>query len=198
LLAFAVQLEFLLIPGAFPWDLAAFAVLFVPAADGGYTLLFEETCPACRRQKGVISRLDWLRRLRWAPLCPPPLPTEGLAPSPAPGAGRGLYLITPSGKVRQGFQALRLLPLLLPGPLFLFLAALRFGVPRIRFLAPVPAGDVLFLVVLILAALWLPGVSGLAARVVSPWSGRVFYRPPGPTRKGGAGAPCPLHRLLVQ
>ena len=35
-IAFALSLEFLLVPAMFPWDLLALMILFLPAADGGY------------------------------------------------------------------------------------------------------------------------------------------------------------------
>jgi hypothetical protein len=195
-LVFAAQIEFLLIPGAFAWDVAALTVLFLPAADQRHIVLYEETCPWCRWQKAVLSRLDWLRRLRWVPLSESPLTLAGKIVLFKRRTDADPCIIAPSSRVYSGFRALRLLVLLLPGPLFVFMAVLRFGGFGGIFFGSVPADDMMFLSLFALICLWLPGVMPLLSWLLYRPLSRGFYSFPEIASPGEKVAnTCPLHRL---
>jgi hypothetical protein len=146
---FAVYLEFLLRPDMFAWDMVSTLVLLLPAADRGWTLRYDERCAACRAKRRWIARLDWLRRLRWE---------VATASQPADRGPSAPALISPSGQAFHGFEEFRRLVLLLPAPLFVLFAVIRFGVgsPVLGLVAP---HDLVLLLVGVIVALWLPGVS---------------------------------------
>jgi hypothetical protein len=119
----------------------------------------------------VISRLDWLRRLQWVPLQEASLTAANLGVTAA-GLRQAMHMVSPSGKVYRGYEAFRMLLLLLPGPLYVVFAVARFGGFGSRFLGIVSAHDLIFLMAAGLLVLWAPGASRrlgqpLYARVAS-------------------------------
>ena len=154
---FISYLEFLVKPGLFAWDMFAAGLLFLPAGDGGWRVPHDPHCAACRRIGVVLLRLDWLRRLRGVPC-----EHEAGAPRRMPG----LELVSPTGRTFRGFDAVRILPAILVGPLFVVMAGARFGG---EFLSARGFGpwDVLpYVLLMAYLALWLPG----ADRVLEwPW-----------------------------
>lgn len=174
-------IEFLLTPGAFAWDLIAMLVLFLPAADRRYTLLYEEGCPTCRQRQRILARLDWLRRLRWVSW------SEARAGEALPVrfaadlSKGGLCLVSPSGCSRRGFRMLRQLLVLFPGPVYVFLAALRFGAFGSYCFGSVPASDMMFLVAFGTLVLWVPGVAWLLDQTLGRWLAHACPAEPVPS-----------------
>jgi Vitamin K-dependent gamma-carboxylase len=161
-LVFAVYLEFLVRPGAFTWDMLAALLMFVPAGDRAWAVTHDPACPACRWNRTILSSLDWLRRLRWIELTP-----ALASPARSENVRRGLHLVSPRGREYRGFDALRVLPILLPGPVFVGMAVVRFAG---GFLAGRGYGrwdDLPFVMLAGLLALWGPGVAR--------WVGRPLY-----------------------
>ena len=152
---FVTYLEFLVKPGLFTWDMLAAGLLFLPAGDGGWQRHSDPHCAACRRTEGVLLRLDWLRRLREIPRA-----HEG-------GGSRGpsgLQLVSPGGRAYHGFEAVRILPTILVGPLFVVMALARFGG---GFLSARGLGSWDVLPYVLFAgylALWVPGVDRVLGR----------------------------------
>jgi hypothetical protein len=152
---FISHLEFLVKPGLFVWDMFAAGFLFLPAGDGGWQVPYDPHCAACRRTGAVLLRLDWLRRLR-------EIPREHEGGGPRGRAG--LELVSPAGRTFRGFDAVRILPAILVGPLFVVMALARFGG---EFLSARGLGpwDVLPYVLLVgYLALWVPGVARVLER----------------------------------
>ena len=154
-MVFIIYLEFLVKPGLFTWDMLAAGLLFLPAGDGGWQVHSDPRCAACRRTQAVLLRLDWLRRLREIPR-----DHENGAPRGTPG----LELVSPAGRILRGFDAIRILPTILVGPLFAIMALARFGGGFLsaRGLGP---WDVLPYVLLAgYLTLWIPGVDRVLGR----------------------------------
>jgi hypothetical protein len=156
---FVVYLEFILRPGVFAWDVMAALLVFTPAGDRAWLVVSDPTCPSCRWNRKVLPALDWLRRLRWVPSV-----GDSRLELASDGARRGLHLISPSGREYRGFDALRLLPIILPGPILVALVPAYFAG---RFLAARGFGwwdDLLFFALAGLLVLWLPGAARLVGR----------------------------------
>jgi hypothetical protein len=154
-LVFIIYLEFLVKPGLFTWDMLAAGLLFLPAGDGGWQAHSDRHCAACRRTGAVLLRLDWLRRLREIPRAHD---GGGLRES------AGLELVSPGGRAYHGFEAVRILPTILVGPLFVVMALARFGG---GFLSARDLGSWDVLPYVLLAgylALWVPGVDRVLGR----------------------------------
>jgi hypothetical protein len=152
---FITYLEFLVKPGLFTWDMLAAGLLFLPAGDGGWQVPADPHCAACRRTGVVLLRLDWLRRLREIPR---EHEDDGLRGMP------GLELVSPGGRILRGFDAIRILPTILLGPLFVVMTLARFGG---GFLSARGLGSWDVLPYVLLAgylALWIPGVN----RILGP------------------------------
>jgi Vitamin K-dependent gamma-carboxylase len=166
--AFVVYLEFLVKPGVFTWDMLAAGLVFMPAGDRAWRVMYDPTCRACRRNRALLSPLDWLRRLRWVEVMP-----SVARPSPRVFAGvngRGaLHLVSPRDRAFCGLGALRALPAVLPGPLLVILVVARFGG---GFLAARGYGqwdDLPFLVLGAYLASWLPELARSVVRARHPW-----------------------------
>ena len=123
--AFAVSIEFLLRPGLFAWDLLVAGLVFLPAGDRGWTVVYLPTCASCRRNREILSRLDWLRRLRW-------VVDSGAVPRGDGGFADVkrygfIRLVSPRDRASCGLAALRALPAVLPAPFLSALIVARFG-----------------------------------------------------------------------
>ena len=188
---FVTYLEFLVRPGVFTWDVLAALLVFVPAADRGWVVVHDRECASCRRNRAVLSPLDWLRRLRWAPGASA---AEVESRPPAVGAGTGLRLISPHGRQYDGFDACRVLPLILPGPTFVVLAVARFGGGWLSGRGFGPWQDLPYFLVAGMLLLWLPGfirfvIRPVDAAVAAAWDRRHRQRG---RHEGGARA-CRAH-----
>jgi vitamin K-dependent gamma-carboxylase-like protein len=188
---FVMYLEFLLRPGVFTWDVLAAFLVFVPAADRSWMIVHDPRCASCRRNRAVLSRLDWLRRLRW--VAGPSAADVESRPAVA-GGGTGLRLISPRGRHYDGFDAFRLLPLILPGPTFVVMAVARFGGGWLSGRGFGPWQDLPYFLLAGMLVLWLPGVTRFVSRpayaaVGAAWDRRARQRD---RNEGGAGA-CRAH-----
>jgi predicted DCC family thiol-disulfide oxidoreductase YuxK len=164
-LVFAAYLEFILRPGLFAWDVAAALLVFMPAGDRAWLTAYDPTCSSCRWNRRILSPLDWLRRLRWVTTHTGEVVDSRLKAA-GEGARGGLHLISPSGREYRNFEALRLLPIILPGPVLVVMTLAYFAG---RFLATRGYGwwdDLLFFTLGCLLALWLPGVARFLGRPV--------------------------------
>ena len=143
---FIAYLEFLVAPGLFTWDMFACGILFLPAADGGWRVLLDRRCAACRRSRALLSGLDWLRRCQF------------VSRDDSSVACPGLQLVSPSGRILTGFNALRVQPAILAGPTFIVMALARFGGGFLaaRIAGPWDAAPYVLLAAYL--ALWIPGV----------------------------------------
>ena len=159
-IAFMMWLEFLLAPDLFPWDVTAIMLLLLPAGDRAYTVRCDGESAGGLWMHRIVSRLDWLRRLRWefADL----------------GSQEALVLISPTGKTRRGFDAARMLLLLLPGPLLALFIIVRFGGFGTRILGVVSASNAVFLMLAGLLLLWVPGFSPFVGHPCTPDARRGF------------------------
>ena len=180
-IAFALSLEFLLVPGMFPWDLLALMILFLPAADGGYRVRLSTGCGTCEAQRRTLAALDWTRRL-------------DLRETPE---NRGPFSIeTPRGRRYSGWRALALLPWALPAPLLSLLVVLRFGSELAgQWTVGFSLDGVVFIVLGIAALLLLPAADCRAARHLferlAPLCNRALRRA---LRITEPTANCPRHR----
>jgi hypothetical protein len=95
-IAFMMWLEFMLRPDLFPWDVMAILLLLLPAGDRAYTIRYNRRSTLCVWASRILSRLDWLRRLHWAPVEPKGEVGE-----------EGFVLISPERKMQSGFDAAR-------------------------------------------------------------------------------------------
>jgi hypothetical protein len=169
--AFAAYLEFLLRPGVFAWDTLAALILFMPAADRGWQVVHDFRRPAGRWSATVLSGLDWLRRLRWTPS------TDGVAAAHGgDGRGTGLRLVSPSGRIYNGVEAFRMLPIILPGPFFVGMAMARFGGGFLGSRGYGPWYDLPFLVLALWLLLWVPGFARFVAGPVYTAAARGMVR----------------------
>ena len=78
---------------------------------GGTTVLYDGRCELCQRSVGILRRLDWLGRLRYADARDPANIPAALDP------GRLLeemHAVGPDGRVDHGFAAFRRIAWLLP------------------------------------------------------------------------------------
>ena len=154
MIGFMVYLEFLVRPELFPWDMLAVLFLLQPAGDRAYTVYYNGKCSFCKWKRRWLGRLDWLRRLRYAPL--------------EDSTGGTFYLTGPSGKTEHGYKAFRKLLLLLGGPLYVFFVFIRFEIFGGRWLGLILAYDAIFFAAGALLLFWVPGVS--------QWVGPPFFR----------------------
>ena len=175
-LVFGAYLEFMLTPGAFIWDLTAALILFLPVNDQSYIVLHRESCNACQWTRRIVSRLDWLRRLKWVSFHEAERSELYQNNAKPLDAGRGLLLIRPSGRVCRGIEAFRSLFVLLPAPLFVIFVIIRFGGFGSRIFGIIPGQDLVFLIVAGLMLLWVPGVARLVETTLYAWLVRVFTR----------------------
>ena len=180
-IAFALALEFLLVPAMFPWDLLALMILFLPAADGAYHVRLSPGCGTCEAQRRLLAALDWTRRLDLR----------------GPIADHGPFSIeTPRGRCYSGWRAVGLLPWALPAPFLSLLIVLRFGSEYIgHWTVGFSLDDVVFVVLGLAALLLLPVADGGPARAafdrLAPIWNRALHRVPGIT---GPADACPRHR----
>jgi hypothetical protein len=188
---FVLYLEFLVRPGVFTWDVLAAFFVFAPAADRGWMIVHDRRCASCRRNRAVLSRLDWLRRLRWVA---GPSEAEVESPSAVAGAGTGLRLISPRGRHYDGFDAVRLLPLILPGPTFVVMAVARFGGGWLSGRGLGPWQDLPYFLLAGMLVLWLPGFTRFVGRPLSAAMTAAWdrHRPKRDRNEGGAWA-CRAH-----
>jgi predicted DCC family thiol-disulfide oxidoreductase YuxK len=191
---FVVYLEFLLRPGVFAWDVLAALLVLVPAGDQSWTVFHDPECSSCRWNRAMLSRLDWLRRLRWVPTAD----AVGIESRPAlarDGARMGLHLVSPRGREYRGFDAFRVLPVILPGPVFVVMAVARFGGGFLAGRGHGPWYDLPYLVLGGLLVLWMPGVARFVGRplyaaVAAAWDHHLWRG--GPAVRGADGA-CRAH-----
>ena len=180
-IAFALALEFLLVPAMFPWDLLALMILFLPAADGAYRVRLSADCGTCQAQRRVLGTLDWARRLDLR----------------GPLADHGPFTVeTPRGRRYRGWRAVGLLPWALPAPFLSLLIILRFGSEYVgRWMVGFSLDDVVFVVLGLAALLLLPVADSRAARaafdrLASVWN-RALCHAAGITEPADG---CPRHR----
>ena len=161
-IAFALALEFLLVPAMFPWDLLALMILFLPAADGAYRVRLSADCGTCEPQRRLLAALDWTRRL-------------DLHETPA---DHGPFSIeTPRGRRYSGWRAIGLLPWALPAPFLSLLIVLRFGSEYIgRWTVGFSLDDVVFVVLAFVALLLLPAADRGMARTLFEQLAPVWNR----------------------
>jgi Vitamin K-dependent gamma-carboxylase len=173
-LVFGAYLEFMLRPGAFAWDMMAALLAFVPAGDRSWTAAYAAACPACRWNRSIISRCDWLRRLRWDPRGGAIVPMgRRAAPN---GAREALTLVSPRGRVYQGFDALRVLPIVLLGPVFVVMALARFGGGFLASQGFGPWYDLPFALLGGLLLLWIPGLAQFGLRPLATTAATILSR----------------------
>jgi len=183
-IAFALALEFLLLPAMFPWDLMALMILFLPAADRAYQVHLGTHCGTCQAQRQVLSALDWTRRLDLS------RETE---------KGDGLCIETPTGRRFSGWRAVAFLPLALPAPFLSLLILFRFG-SRFVGLRVLGIGldDFVFVLLGLGAILLLPmadrGVARALFERIAPIWNRALCRA---LRVGLTRETCPPHRIAT-
>ena len=178
--AFALALEFLLVPAMFPWDLLALMILFLPAADGAYRVRLSADCGTCQAQRRVLGALDWTRRLDLR----------------GPLADHGPFTVeTPRGRRYRGWRAVGLLPWALPAPFLSLLIVLRFGSEHVgRWMVGFSLDDAVFAVLGLAALLLLPVADSSAARAAFDRLAPIWNRA---LRRFSVGARpahgCPRH-----
>jgi uncharacterized membrane protein YphA (DoxX/SURF4 family) len=153
---FVVYLEFLVRPGVFTWDTLAALVMFVPANDRSWTIVYDPECASSRWKQTMLARLDWLRRLKW--LSTPPC-SRGGDTNAREDVRIGLRLLSPRGRVYHGFEAFRGLLVLLPGPVLVIMALARFGGGFWASRGYGPWDDLPFIMLGGLLVLWIPVVA---------------------------------------
>ena len=159
MVGFALALELVVEQGYFAWDLLIATVLVLPG-DRAWAVVDRADCARCAVRRRLLAGLDWLRRLRWQPgACGHGAEGE----EPIRAGARALRIVGPDGRSRGGFDALRLLSVLLPAPLLAGLTLIR--ALDVRLLGLVQGPDVALLGALALVALWLPGVAPLVGRL---------------------------------
>jgi Vitamin K-dependent gamma-carboxylase len=156
-LSFVVSIEFLLQPGLFAWDLLVAGLVFLPAGDRGWKAFYSPACAACRRNRSLLSRLDWLRRLQWvADSRPVASPNKGFAGTKAMGF---IQLVSPHDRAFCGLTGLRVLPIVMAPPFVIALAVARFGGGFLAKRGYGPWDDLPFLFLGAYLASWLPDVA---------------------------------------
>jgi Vitamin K-dependent gamma-carboxylase len=189
-IAFLLYLEFILRPGVFAWDMMAALLVFVPAGDRSWTATYAAACPACRWNRWIISRCDWLRRLRWDSSADAIEPAGRLA---APdGALGALVLVSPRGRAYRGSDVLRVLPIVLPGPIFVAMVVARFGGGLFASRGFGPWHDLPFALLGALLLLWVPGPARFVLRPLATLMAIVLKRLGSGLGSGGPDA-CPVH-----
>jgi hypothetical protein len=166
--AFVAYLEFLLRPGVFAWDTVAALVVFLPSADRSWRVIHDPHRAGWRWSPTLLSRLDWLRRLRFVP--------ADARHRVGDTTWLRLHLVSPHGRVYRGFDAVRMLPIVLPGPFFVVMAAARFGGGFLGSLGYGPWYDLPLLVLAVWLLLWVPGAARAVVRLVYPAAGRGLVR----------------------
>jgi len=111
---FFVATELLTRAGVFAWDLIASLILFFPAADRAYLVSYNPECRWCSLIQHWISKLDWLRRIRWIPT------TQVLKNKCTP-------VVSSNGETLRDYKAIKKIVQLLPGPIFIIFLLLRLG-----------------------------------------------------------------------
>ena len=172
---FVLYLELVLKPGVFAWDVLAALLVFAPAGDRAWRVAYDPACRSCRGNRALLSPLDWLRRHRWTP-------TENATSSTVRGE---LELVSPRGRMRSGFDALRALPIALPGPFLLALIVARFGGGFLAARGYGPWDDLPFLMLLGWLAFWIPGLARILGQPVYTAISRSWDNWPTPARPGG-------------
>jgi Vitamin K-dependent gamma-carboxylase len=167
-LGFVVWIEFLLAPGLFAWDLLVAGLVFLPAGDRGWRVVYSPGCAACRRNRAILSRLDWLRRLRWVAAATP-AKEEATPPFAETNAMPLIHLRSPRDRAFCGLAALRALVLVLAPPVVVVLVVARFGGGFLAARGYGPWDDLPFLLLGAYLASWLPEVvrGWIGARGVS-------------------------------
>jgi Vitamin K-dependent gamma-carboxylase len=155
--AFMVYLEFLLRPGVFTWDMVAALIVFLPAADRSWRVMQNPQRAAYRWSATLLLRLDWLRRLR--------LISIDASHCRGGTTWLGFILVSPRGREYRAFAALRMLPILLPGPFFVMMAMARFGGGFLGSLGYGPWYDLPFVGLGLWLLLWTPDAMRMVARV---------------------------------
>lgn len=180
-LTFVVSIEFLLQPGLFAWDLLVAGLVFLPAGDRSWKMVYAPGCGACRRNRAILSRLDWLRRLQWV-ICAERVPTSAATGFAGMSTWWRLRLESPRGRAFCGLAALRVLPAIVPPPLIIALLVARFGGEFLTRRGYGPWEDLPFLLLGAYLASWLPEVSRwwrgdrpLSAATGCAHEGRVEY-----------------------
>ena len=180
-IAFALSLEFLLVPAMFPWDLLALMILFLPAADGAYRVRLDAGCATCAAQRRLLAALDWTRRLDLREA----------------SGDRGRFGIeTPRGRRFDGWRAVGLLPWALPAPILSLLIALRFGSEFVgRGTVGFSLDDIVFILLGLTALMLLPaanrGPAGWVFDRLAPlWNGALRRA----LRIAGSTGSCSRHR----
>lgn len=191
--AFVLYLEFILRPGMFAFDVLAALLVFAPAGDRAWKVAYGPGCRACRWNRALLSPLDWLRRLQWIPIRKA---ASGESRYALVGGreGIGFRLVSPGGRAFDGVDALRRLPVVLPGPVLVAVTIARFGG---GFLASRGYGqwdDAAFVILGIWLALWVPGVARYIGRpmyeaALEGWE----HWSSGRRKIGGTDPSCGLH-----
>ena len=172
-IAFALALEFLLVPAMFPWDLLALMILFLPAADGAYRVRLSADCGTCRAQRRVLGTLDWTRRLDLR----------------GPLADHGPFTLeTPRGRRYSGWRAVGLLPWALPAPFLSLLIVLRFGSEYVGcWMVGLSLDDAVFVVLGLAALLLQPIADAGAARAAFDRLAPIWNRAAAPASRSVPG-----------
>jgi len=156
-LAFMIYLEFLLRPGVFAWDTVAALIVFVPSADRSWRLM-DNPQPAARRwSAALLLRLDWLKRLGSVPI--------DAQHCVGDTTWLRLNLVSPRGREYRGLAAVRMLPIVLPGPFFVVMAMARFGGGFLGSLGYGPWYDLPFIGLAGWLLLWTPSAMRIVARL---------------------------------
>ena len=161
--AFLVYLEFLVRPGLFTWDALAALVMFVPASDHSWTIEYHADHASCRLRRRLLEWLDWLRRVRWVPSGGTAAAAPGLT-AVAGDARPQLLLGDAHGRVYSGLRAIRLFPVIFPGPVFVVMVLARFGGGFLSSRGYGHWDDLPFFMLGGLLVLWIPGVGRFGHR----------------------------------
>jgi hypothetical protein len=156
--AFMAYLEFLLRPGVFAWDTVAALVVFLPSGNRSWRVIHDPQRAPCRWSATLLSRLDWLRRLRL-------VPTDVRHPV-GDTTWPPLHLISPRGREYRAVAAFRMLPIVLPAPFFVLMATARFGGGFLGSLGYGPWYDLPFIGLAVWLLLWMPGAVRVIVRLV--------------------------------
>jgi vitamin K-dependent gamma-carboxylase-like protein len=191
--AFVLYLEFILRPGVFAFDVLAALLVFTPAGDRAWKVVYGPGCLACRWNRAFLSPLDWLRRLQWISVRDAASRESGYTL----GGGRGpigFRLVSPGGRAFDGIYALRRLPAVLPGSVLVAVTFARFGGGVLASRGYGPWDDIAFVILGIWLALWLPGVARYVGR---PMYGAALegwgHWSSGRQKIGGPNSSCGLH-----
>ena len=150
---FFVDLEILTRPGAFAWSLIASLILFFPAADRIYGTAYHSNCNLCSKFQYWVLRFDWLRRIDWIPMNHSEIKC-------------GTF-INLNGKMYVGYEALKKIMKLFPGPIFIMVLLLRYGMVFVGLIQS-EASIILFelLMSFLLLLMFVPAVSDFSRKSV--------------------------------